>query len=87
MAPEAGWFINNELTRGDLESAYHRLVGLNEDKTPAPPEGEVEASVAVDVSELTIAELIDRIVEAVKEALAQVTTERQTLSPTRPIWR
>lgn len=93
LAPEGGWRIGRELTRGDLESAYGRLLGTLERATDLPPEepeaegeGE-EPPPETPISEMTIAELMEKISEAVRKALAVVTTERQPISPSRPLWR
>jgi hypothetical protein len=84
LAPEKGWRVMAELTRPDLESAYLRLT-----QTMAQKDGgeEGEADPPVDLSAMTIAELMEKITQAVKDAIHIMTAERQPISPSRPLWR
>ena len=84
LAPEKGWRVMAELTRPDLESAYMRLTTTIE--RPAETE-DGEAPPPVDLSAMTIAELMEKITQVVKEAIHIMTTERQPISPSRPLWR
>ncbi len=84
LAPENGWRIKSELTRPDLESAYLRLTQTMAQE--AKGEGDEEAP-PVDLSAMTIAELMEKITQAVKDAIHIMTAERQPISPSRPLWR
>jgi hypothetical protein len=79
LAPEGGWKVNQELTRGDLETAYQRLMAQTR-------KGEEEAA-EEDLSDITIAELIDKIVEEMKKVFATISTERLPVSPTGWNWK
>ena len=88
LAFENGWQVNEELTRGDLVFAYNRLTKMGERVSSKPSEasGESAKDDAVKPEDMTVTQLIDAIVEAVKDALASITTERQPVSPSRPLF-
>lgn len=99
LVPDGGWRVDEELTRQDLETAYAHLLAVmhpkNNDTGEPADDGAADddaAGVAPDaaapnVQTMTVAEMIDAIIQAVREAKSAVTQERQPTSPTRPLWR
>jgi len=88
LAPEDGWHTDADLTRADLESAYARLkTSMGADKEEAAAEGDDVANAGGGVSGMTVAELIDEIVAAMKKVFERVSSERMPASPTGWSWK
>jgi len=99
LVPDGGWRVDEELTRQDLETAYAHLIAVMHPKNSATDEpaedgaadsDDAAASTEVaapNVQTMTVAEMIDAIIQAVREAKNAVSQERQPTSPTRPLWR
>jgi hypothetical protein len=95
LAPDDGWQVTEVLTREALGAAYQRLVAAqSEDNeaaegedTDAEGETATEAEEEVDISDMTIAELIDRVTEGVRKAFARIDTERLPVSPSGWHWK
>ncbi len=83
LAPDGGWDVDGELTREVLAQAYNRLVAT---MTGPSDEGE-GAAVGTASDDWTIAELVEKIMEAVEEALVNIQSVRLPVSPSRPTWR
>lgn len=87
LAPEGGWRPNADLTRANLESAYGRLkASMSDAGETAPPDAEV-ANAGGGISGMTVAELIDEIVSAMKKVFARISSERMPVSPTGWNWK
>ena len=87
LAPDAGWQISEDLTRDVLAQAYNRLVSTMGEQSSVEDTEEDGAEPVQASSEWTIAELVEKIMEAVKDALVNIQCERQSVSPSRPSWR
>ncbi|MDA0322173.1 MAG: hypothetical protein O2923_05590 [Verrucomicrobia bacterium] len=88
LSPESGWAITQPLTREALGAAYQRLVAAQTAKDEASEGDETEAPEGgVDINDMTIAELIDRITEGVRKAFARIDTERLPVSPSGWHWK
>ena len=96
LSPDVGWTVTQPLTREALGEAYQRLVAAQttngtavegDDAEAAEGEEIPAAEAPVDIGDMTIAELIDRITEGVRKAFARIDTERLPVSPSGWHWK
>ncbi len=83
LAPDGGWRTDADLTRADLEAAYVRLKA----SMSASEEAEEGADAGGGVTDMTVAELIDEIVAAMKKVFTRISSERMPVSPTGWSWK